>query len=71
MTAINLPGQLEVPLVVDHKKPAKRKKAPMSAHLRAFKIANLLRLYEQRPSSELWTQIQALSTEILKQPTKD
>lgn len=72
MTAINLPGQVELPIVVDHKKKlAELNEGPMSPHMRAFKIANLLKMYEHRPSSELWSKIQALSNEILKQPTKD
>ncbi len=57
MTAINLPGQLEVPLIVDHKRSFKPEEV---------QIAKLLRLYEERPTSETWSRIQALAKEILR-----
>lgn len=74
MTAINLPGQLEVPLIVDHK-PMKRLQDALKESSareqernepRDVKIAKLLRSYEERPTSETWSRIQALAAEILK-----
>ncbi len=57
MTVINLPGQFEVPLIVDHKRSFKPEEV---------QIAKLLRLYEERPTSETWSRIQALAKEILR-----
>lgn len=74
MTAINLPGQLELETVI-----ARAKKFPKNPQeladqidkeitdiMRARLIAESLRLYEQRPTSETWSRIQALAKEILK-----
>ena len=75
MTAINLPGQLEVPLVVDHKKvivvTGECKTGVVMADSfyesqRDVQIAKLLQKYEERPTSETWSRIQALAKEILK-----
>ena len=74
MSAINLPGQLEVPLVVDHKPRFPRNPQELADQIdrditdimRARLIAESLRLYEQRPTSETWSRIQALAAEILK-----
>lgn len=70
MTAINLPGQLEVGLVIDHKAQMQRANAKWAAQPNqdspAVQIANLLRSYEERPTSETWSRIQALAKEILK-----
>lgn len=63
MTAINLPGQLEVPLIVDHKATFRGYNAQEP---RDVQIAKLLRSYEERPTSETWSRIQALANEILK-----
>lgn len=38
----------------------------MSREEMAVQIAKLLRQYEERPTSETWSQIQALANEILK-----
>lgn len=74
MTAINLPGQLEVPLGVDHKDAGMNRQqnpnpwgnaVPQSSSY-AVQIAKLLRSYEERPTSETWSRIQALAKEILK-----
>ncbi len=74
MTAINLPGQLEVQLVVDHK--AKIPSVDFYWSNKEFcgdreiprdvQIAKLLRQYEDRPTSETWSRIQALAKEILR-----
>jgi len=69
MTAINLPGQVELPIVVDHQSERYWKdqewrgdgKVP-----RDVQIAKLLRQYEDRPTSETWSRIQALAKEILR-----
>jgi hypothetical protein len=62
MTAINLHGQLEVALVVDHPKVTE-----IDVHKpQGVRLAKLLRDYDQRPSSETWSRIQALAAEILK-----
>lgn len=63
MTAINLPGQTELPIVVDHKKVSECRSMgiPMDVQL-----AKLLRDYDNRPSSETWSKIQQLAAEILK-----
>lgn len=70
MTAINLPGQLEVPLVVDHKKQIQHAHqkwmSQPNPESREIQIAKLLLSYEERPSSETWSRIQALAAEILK-----
>lgn len=57
MTAINLPGQLELATVVDHKRKFKPEEV---------QLAKLLRQYEDRPTSETWSRIQQLAAEILK-----
>lgn len=69
MTAINLPGQLEVPLVVDHclgLKANTKQDIEMGDVYMARQIAKLLRSYEERPTSETWSRIQQLATEILR-----
>jgi hypothetical protein len=38
----------------------------MSREEMAVQIAKLLRQYEERPTSETWSRIQALAKEILK-----
>lgn len=67
MTAIKLPGQLELPTVIDHQ-PFRdsflhqcREKGELG-----YQIAKLLLDYENRPTSETWSRIQALAAEILK-----
>lgn len=71
MTAITLPGQLELPTVVDHKQAAiARGVAQMGAEESRIpdgvKLAKLLRQYEERPTSETWARIQSLAAEILR-----
>lgn len=62
MTAANLPGQLELPTVIDHKKVQ-----PIDTHKpQGIRLATLLRDYDNRPSSETWSRIQQLAAEILK-----
>lgn len=57
MTASNLPGQLELATVVNHKREFKPEEV---------QLAKLLRDYDNRPSSETWSRIQRLAAEILK-----
>lgn len=64
MTAINLPGQRELPIVVDHQRSIYRDCTYEQP--RDVQIAKLLRQYEERPTSETWSRIQALAKEILK-----
>jgi len=73
MTAINLPGQHELPIVVDHKRCSILRDADITAsgstqarQPRDVQIAKLLRQYEERPTSETWSRIQRLASEILK-----
>lgn len=76
MTAINLPGQTELPIVVDHKKQgrpgefmswdSKGNRVFKSIEPRDIQLAKLLRDYDNRPSSETWSKIQQLAAEILK-----
>ena len=62
MGTANLPGQLELPTVVDHQKVT-----PIDSHKpQGIRLATLLRDYDKRPSSETWSRIQALAAEILK-----
>lgn len=57
-----LPGQLELPTVIDHKKVT-----PIDSHKpQGIRLATLLRDYDKRPSSDTWSRIQALAAEILK-----
>lgn len=70
MTAIKLPGQLELPTVVNHERDPRYWK---DQHWRGegfeprdVKIAKLLLDYENRPTSETWSRIQSLAAEILK-----
>ena len=68
MTAISLPGQTELPIVVDHKPKtvAQQMDKEITDIIRARLIAESLRIYEERPTSETWSRIQALAAEILK-----
>lgn len=68
MTAINLPGQLEIGFVIDHgpRTISNQIDKDITDVVRARLIAESLRLYEQRPTSETWSRIQALAAEILK-----
>lgn len=62
MTSANLPGQLELATVITHQKVT-----PIDTHKpQGIRLATLLRSYEERPSSETWSRIQALAEEILK-----
>lgn len=63
MTAINLPGQLELETVIAHKSTFRDCTYEQP---RDVQIAKLLRSYEERPTSETWSRIQALAKEILK-----
>lgn len=69
MTAITLPCQLELPTVVDHmvgiRELTEQDKAEGDVYM-ARQIAKLLRQYEERPTSETWSRIQALAAEILR-----
>ena len=57
-----LPGQLELPVVIDHKKVT-----PIDSHKpQGIRLATLLLDYDKRPSSDTWSRIQQLAAEILK-----
>jgi hypothetical protein len=68
MTAINLPGQTELPIVVDHSVKIRDNFCPGARVIerRDITLAKLLRDYDNRPSSETWSRIQQLAAEILK-----
>lgn len=69
MTAANLPGQLELPTVIDHKSERYWKDQEWRGQdfkPQGIRLATLLRDYENRPSSETWSRIQQLAAEILK-----
>jgi len=70
MIAINLPGQVELPIVVDHKSQMKRAAEKWASQenqvSREMQIAQLLSNYDKRPTSETWSRIQQLAAEILK-----
>lgn len=66
MTTANLPGQLELSTVIDHKGWMNTKASYPVDTPRDVQIAKLLRQYEERPTSETWSRIQALAAEILK-----
>lgn len=63
MTAVNLAGQLDMPLQIAHKDPeiAQGSKTDLGRRL-----ALLLRKYDDRPSSGLWIEIQETAKEVLK-----
>lgn len=65
MTAINLPGQLELTTVVDHQMPDPKTYIDLPNDY-GRSLAKLLRSYEDRPTSETWRHIQQLAKEILK-----
>lgn len=70
MTSSNLPGQLELATIVNHKKPEMNPNpwanAAPGMPPRDVQLAKLLRDYDNRPSSETWSRIQRLAAEILK-----
>lgn len=80
MTAVTLPGQLELATVIDRKTqqdgissrtansgfPGQAQANPWTAQDKGVQIAKLLRSYEERPTSETWSRIQALAAEILR-----
>jgi hypothetical protein len=71
-----LSGQLELATVIDHKRAsvlrdvnvmASNSTAPLDLHKPAgVRLAKMLGQYEDRPSSQLWADIQRLAREILK-----
>lgn len=60
-----LPGQLELATVIDHQMPDQKTYVDLPCDY-GKTLARLLRLYEDRPSSETWSRIQNLAKEILK-----
>lgn len=72
MTAITLPGQLELTTVVDHKRSKMSETEFREMYAQCPKpdlgrgLAQLLRSYEERPTSETWARIQSLAAEILR-----
>lgn len=61
-----LPGQLELPTVIDHAIGILEINRDEGDIWLAKEIAKSLRDYENHPSSETWSRIQALAAEILK-----
>lgn len=66
MTTANLPGQLELATVIDHQLGLVQIPRGEGDIWMSKEIAKLLRQYEERPTSETWSRIQALAAEILK-----
>ncbi|MNJ47627.1 hypothetical protein D3C77_427910 [compost metagenome] len=70
MTAVKLPGQMEVPLVVEHIQLRKtvydRVVSEHSEYFNGRALAKLLRSYDESPTSQKWIDIQQLAREILK-----
>lgn len=66
MTAVTLPGQLELATVIDHQVGIVQIQREEGDIWMAKEIAKLLRQYEERPTSETWSRIQALAAEILR-----
>ena len=73
---MTLPGQMEIATVIRHERvsilkdvnvSASNSTAAVDAHKPlGVRLAKMLGQYEARPSSELWSGIQALAREILK-----
>ena len=69
-------GQLELPTVIDHKRVsvlrdvnvmASNSTTPQDTHKPAgIRLAKMLSMYDDQPSSQLWADIQRLAREILK-----
>lgn len=67
----SLPGQLELPTVIDHKpRPIRAKELGITYEALCAssgrQLAKMLLRYEDCPSSDLWREIKALSSEIIK-----
>lgn len=69
---MTLPEQMELATVIDHKpRPIRAKELGITYE--AFcassgrQLANMLGQYDDQPSSQLWSEIQALSREILRE----
>jgi hypothetical protein len=69
-----LPGQLELMTVIDHKmlaqnylmSPTKIYEAEDTHKPAGVRLAKMLSMYDDSPSSQLWSDIQRLAREILK-----
>jgi len=66
-----LPGQLELATVIDHKpRPIRAKELGITYDsiqaASGVRLAKMLSMYDDSPSSQLWSDIQRLAREILK-----
>lgn len=62
-----LPGQLELPTVIDHMQEPGIRRIQVDTHKPpGIRLAKMLGQYEDSPSSQLWSDIQRLAREILK-----
>lgn len=66
-----LPGQLELATVIDHKpRPIRAKELGITYDsiqaASGVRLAKMLSMYDDSPSSQLWGDIQRLAREILK-----
>lgn len=73
---MTLPGQMELATVIRHERvsilkdvnvSASNSTAPVDTHKPAgVRLAKMLSMYDESPSSQLWSDIQRLAREILK-----
>ena len=63
---MTLPGQMELATVVYHEEIGIRRITEDTHKPAGIRLAKMLGQYEARPSSELWSGIQALAREILR-----
>jgi hypothetical protein len=68
---MTLPGQMELATVIEHKpRPVRAKELGITYESfcasSGRQLAKMLMRYEESPSSDLWRDIKALSSEIIK-----
>ncbi len=66
---MTLPGQMELETVIDHREVFERNTRCYveDTHKPAgVRLAKMLSMYEDQPSSQLWSDIQRLAREILR-----
>ena len=68
-----LPGQKELPLVIDHRKTfydfikdTNGGKMKSAEENQSVKLARLFLKYDEKPTSEMWIEILRLSRELVK-----
>ena len=73
---MTLPGQMELATVIRHERvsilkdvnvTASNSSTPVDTHKPAgIRLAKMLSMYDDQPSSQLWSEIQGLAREILR-----